>query len=981
MTAHLDQIAPPVKSGLGRTVRVFSLIVLGIYAGSFQLTAAAAVVSGVSPIPESQLNGTAKLVNGAIQLVDGGQNENGSAFYKKRVTVSKFSTHFTVQLNNATADGFTFCLQNNLPTALGAPGQGSNLGFSEIGHSIAVAFDVYGGGSLVPTTSFIADGSVSAFWQSSFLHSGVDLLAGHQVNVDVYYDGKTLTAIETDPAIGKSVRQDYTINLVSLIGSSSAYPGFTGADGLLTSVQQIVAWTWDTTPQNAPALPTKPLTAWADPFVGTANGGDTFPGAVLPFGMTQATPIDDVKQIGGYDENSPTTLNALAMNQLNGPGISDYGDVWFTATTGTFSDPTKYTSAFSTAGESASPGYYQVFLKSWNTNVEVTSTLHASLAKFTFPAGTAANVVVPISQTATQSSQSAEVQVKGNNELDGYVVAGNWGSNVKVYFCMQFDQPFTTSGTWTKGTLTPGSTDAKQSDSSTQVGAYVTFPQTNASQVVQARIGISYVDVNGARNNVTKEIPKFDFNAVLNQAQATWEKELGKLQATSNGFDDDYTVFYTALYHVLLGPTTWNDLDGRYVGYDQKIHTVPSGHKTIYANISGWDIYRTQIPLLTLIEPQRCEDLAESIVEMYNQLGYMDRWPFANFATGVMNGYPMTIILSEIWNAGLHNFDINTAYKAMWQDATNGDAQVIKTIGWLSDPSTMEEDCESYAALATVADSLGKTADASALRKLATKFVNIYNPANGYLEPRYSNGSWRADFNPSLMEANYSDGYVEGSAWQYLWLVPQDEAGLIKLEGGAALFNQKLDQFFSDPTLQFNFEGSYYNAYNEPDLQAPFLYIYSGAPWKTQSLVRNLELAVYNTTTAGIPGNDDLGTMSAWYVLSALGIYKVDPSLPYFELTSPLFPKVVLNLESPYPGSQFVFEAPNNSATNVYINEVTLDGVSLAKPWITENQITGGGTMNVSLRSSPNTKWGLATPPSISTGVPMLTTVVAQGTK
>jgi predicted alpha-1,2-mannosidase len=309
----------------------------------------------------------------------------------------------------------------------------------------------------------------------------------------------------------------------------------------------------------------------------------------------------------------------------------------------------------------------------------------------------------------------------------------------------------------------------------------------------------------------------------------------------------------------------------------------------------------------------------------------------------------------------------------MYQDATNGDAQIINTIGWLTDPSTMEEDSESYAALATVADSLGKSADAAQFRKQADKLNNIYNPATGFLEPRYSDGSWRANFNPMNMEANYTDGYIEGSAWHYLWLVPQDQARLIQLLGGAGMFNQRLDAFFNDPTLQYNFEGAYYNAYNEPDLQAPFLYDYSGEPWKTQALTRLLQLQVYNTTVNGIPGNDDLGTMSAWFVLSALGIYQVDPSLPYFELTSPLFPKVVLNLQSPYPGSQFIFRSSNNSDTNVYINSVKLNGITQTKPWVTLNQITAGGSLSVSLQSAPNTQWGLTPPPSISTGVRKLT--------
>ena len=961
-------MAPNARSVFGKTLRHIAIATAGLTLGVSELMAA-----GISPIPNSQLNGSAQLVNGAIQLTNGTANETGSAFYKTSVSTKKFSTHFTVQLSNALADGFTFCLQNSSATALGSPGQGSNLGFADIPHSIAIGFDIYADGTLVPETLFAADGSISPFWESSFLHSGVDLIAGHPVNVDVYYNGKTLTVIETDTVIGKTARQDYKVNLSSFIGADHAFAGFTGACGALTSVQNIIAWTWDKTPESAPSLGDKSLSASADPFVGTGNGGDTYPGAVLPFGMVQATPIDDVNQIGGYDENSPTTLQALAMNMLSGPGISDYGDVWFTATTGSFTDPTKISSAFSTAGESASPGYYQVFLRNWNTNVEVTSALHSAMAKFTFPGGTTPNVVVPISQTATQSSQSAQVQIAGNSEIDGYVVAGNWGGNVKVYFCMQFDQPFQTSGTWTNSTVSPGSTSATQSDSSTMVGAYVSFPQSSSGLVVQARIGISYVDANGAKNNVTTEIPNFDFNSVLTAAQSAWNQELAKLQVTSNGNEDDYDIFYTALYHVLLSPTTWNDVDGRYVGYDQQIHAVPSGHNAIYANISGWDIYRTEIPLLTLIEPQRCEDLAQSIVEMYEQLGYMDRWPFANFPTGVMTGYPMTIILSEIWNAGLHNFDITTGYKAMYQDATNGDAKIIDTIGWLTDPSTMEEDSESYAALATVADSLGKASDAATFRKQADKLNNIYNPGTAFLEPRYSDGSWRANFNPELIEANYTDGYVEGSAWHYLWLVPQDEAMLIQLVGGAGMFNQRLDGFFADPTLQFNFEGAYYNAYNEPDLQAPFLYVYSGEPWKTQALTRLLQLQVYNTTISGIPGNDDLGTMSAWFVLSSLGIYQVDPSLPYFELTSPLFPKVVLNLESPYAGSQFIFQSSNNSDTNVYIDSAKLNGIAQSKPFITVNQITGGGSLSVNLRATPNTKWGLTPPPAISTGVPKLT--------
>lgn len=705
------------------------------------------------------------------------------------------------------------------------------------------------------------------------------------------------------------------------------------------------------------------LTSYVDTLVGTAGGGNTYPGATVPFGMVQFSP--DTQRGGvGYDYGD-RQIHGFSMLHMSGVGCADYGDVFMTATTGPIQpDEASYTSPYSHANEATSPGYYAVKLDKSNVKVELAAALRGGMVRFTFPPGQAGNFLLPISHTQVDTN-AADVNIVGDREIDGQVTSQGFcggGSPYTVYYVIQFDRPFAQYGTWLNGVVTAAQRDAHQPDRKTDIGAYATFSSSNGqSSVVTAKIGISFVDLAGARNNLAGSIGQKSFDTVRRDADRDWERALHDIEITG-GSTTERTNFYTALYHAMVMPNTFNDADGRYLGFDEKIHRLADGH-TLYANYSGWDIYRTQVPLLALIEPARLQDMAQSLVTEYAQDGRFDRWPMANTRTGVMVGEPTTSIQATAWNYGLHGFDMATAYPGMLKAANDYGTRIIEPRGYETDGvSDMQEYCYAISALAQVADNLGKTEDSAKLKTWAEDVFNLYNPATGFFQPRSRTGVWKTPFDPTQ-----GDGYVEGSAWQYLWLVPQDVAGLITRMGGDETFNRRLDQFFSYPRPTWS--GQYYNPYNEPDLQAPFLYDFSGQAWKTQSRVRELQKDVYFPAPGGIPGNDDCGTMSAWYVLSSIGLYAVDPGRPVIELTSPLWTKTVVHLQAPYSGKQFTITASGKGSATPYIQSVAVNGQDVDRPWIPVSVLTRGGTLSFRLGANPNTNWGAAEnvrPPSLS---------------
>lgn len=744
------------------------------------------------------------------------------------------------------------------------------------------------------------------------------------------------------------------------------------------------------------------LAALVNPFVGTAQGGDIVPGAIVPFGMVELSPDMHVQSYYIYQQHH---ISGFSMTHLSGVGCPSYGDVFFTATTGPLQvQPKQYGFNFSHKREAASPGYYRVFMKTWGINAQLTASTHCGMAKFTFPAGKQANILVPISHTLTTTVGSS-IHVVNDHTINGSVTSLTFcqtNEPFTVYFVMKFSQPFKTSGVWQGSTITPGGQEQVQARNvgaaitskgtgpklrlpGPPIGAFVSYPASSHARVVKVRIGISFVSLAGAAKNLAAEMPHFNFSALRAQAHARWNKALAVI-TVHGGSLNRRKIFYTALYHALLLPNVFDDVDGRYIGYDDKIHQVPAGHRHIYANWSGWDIYRSEMPLLTIIEPQRAQDMAQSVVEMAKQLGFIDRWPFANRPTGVMNGFPLTNCLTEIWQAGLHHFNIHAAYRAMtkqcFPDYLKGHADLSSVHPYESlagqrygsilpvntNVASAEETDIAYASLGHLALDLHKPQTAGILFGDALQYTSMYNPATMFMQGRNAQGAWMPLNKQARDEWNWQF-YCEGSAWEYNWLVPEDVHGLIALMGGDKPFAARLQHFFVT---------GQYDPTNEPDLEAPYLFDYCRLPWRSQYWVAQNAETSFTDSPFGLAwskvrsaGNDDCGEMSAWYVLTQIGLYQVDPGVPDFEITTPRFAKITIHLQSPYTGKAFIITTPNGGGKNMYIQSATLDGKPLNKPWLPERMVFQGGTWNVAAGTTPNKHWAAARgaePPSLSTG-------------
>jgi predicted alpha-1,2-mannosidase len=613
------------------------------------------------------------------------------------------------------------------------------------------------------------------------------------------------------------------------------------------------------------------LASFVNPFIGTANSGNTYPGAVAPFGSVQMTP----NWAGNGYYYRDRHMHGFVVNHMSGDGGANEGQVLMTATTGEVKIDRKSTDyAFDHEHESASAGYYEVLMQPWNIKAELTASVHCGFVKFTFPAGQQGNILLPLSYV-NNAIISSHVRYIDSQTVEGDVDATSFNGyqlGITVYFVMKFSKPFEKHGTWTNEKISESSDVANQDDRKTIIGFYGSYSAANKSQEVDVRIGVSYTDLAGARANLAAEMPDNDFERYYQQIVQDWNKELSVIEA-QGGTTEHNRIFYTALYHCLIAPQIFDDVDGRYRGFDDQIHQVPAGHKHFYTTFSGWDIYRSEIPLLALIAPERAQDMAQSLVEEYKQIGYIDRWSQRNRPTAIMNGHPNTICLVHIWNAGLTNFDINTAYEAMFKQSLPGDLRSYLTDYELYDEekngltinpdaavSTALEHELAFAALGNLAKSLGKPRDAAYLFGRSLQYREMYNPATGFLQRRDAEGRWDTGFG----------GYTEGNEWIYLWFVPHDLQGLVDLIGGDSIFEKRLDEFF---------DKKHYDSSNEPDLQSPFLYDYISRPWKTQRIVAKTADAAFTDEPGGLAGggNDDLGTMSAWYVFTQIGFYPVDP--------------------------------------------------------------------------------------------------------
>ncbi|MBS2962655.1 lectin [Actinocrinis puniceicyclus] len=719
----------------------------------------------------------------------------------------------------------------------------------------------------------------------------------------------------------------------------------------------------------APAVLVSDPSSLVNPFIGTTGDGHDFPGADVPYGMLQWSPDTSSRPKGGGYDYGDSAITGFSLTHISGPGCDAAGDVPVLPTVGAVdSSPGSDSTSFSHSGEDASPGYYGVTLGN-GVRTELTTTARAGLGRFTFPATTQANLILKVAagQTptgATSVSVLSGTELAGSVTSDGFCEATN---PFTLYFAISFDRAFTASGAY-------GST------ASGPAGEYVTF-DTTANRTVLARVGISYTSIAEARANRDAEIPvTAGFAAVQASARAAWTAQLGRIRI-AGGTADQQTVFYTALYHASLHPNVFSDADGSYLGFDNRVHTVPAG-RAHYANYSGWDIYRSQAQLTALIDPGVASDMAQSMVDDYEQGGTLPKWAMDNGETYIMVGDPGAIVLADYYAFGARDFDTAAALSAMVRQATtpNDDRPgvgYLDTFGYLPTDSVYGC-CHEYATVSTqleydsadfavsaFAGALGDSAEQTRLRNRAQDWRNIFNPSSGYIQPRHSNGRWMDGFLAApISGGTNTNDFAEGDSLIYTGMIPFNLAGLAAAEGGNTAMAGYLDHVLSGYSGLLSLAGFQANMGNEPSFELPWEYDYIAQPYKTQRDVRQIQDQLWTDSPGALAGNDDLGEMSSWYVWSALGMYPETPGTADLALGSALFAQAVVN---PGAANQITINAPSAADGSPYVQGLTYNGAAWNNAYLPENVVAAGATLTYSLGSSANTSWATAStsaPPS-----------------
>ena len=713
-------------------------------------------------------------------------------------------------------------------------------------------------------------------------------------------------------------------------------------------------------------------------FIGTGGHGHTFPGATLPHGMVQLSP--DTRLLGwdacsGYYYDD-TSIMGFTHTHLSGTGIGDYGDILFMPVVGekpliagTAENPDEgYRSRFSHEQESARPGYYQVLLQDDSINVELTATLRAGLHRYTYPKASDARLIVDMEPTIHGHQHPVtQIRVVNDSTIAGMKYTVGWAKRHYVYFYAVFSNPFDYklySGT------------EYQSDSTSVTGntakAVMSFRNLPADGRVLAKVGISSVDEEGARLNVEAEIPNWDFEGVMKQANTAWNEALGKIDIETSD-NDSRTVFYTSLYHAFIQPSLASDVDGRYRTMGHEIKQDAS--YTNYTVFSLWDTFRAAHPLYTIVTPEQNQAFIRSLLRKYDEGGILPKWELASNETGTMIGYHAVSVIADAMMKKQCDFDVKKALEACIRssvyDTTGVTPMMERQIlnGKLMPVSIKYKNELGYIPCDKVGGSVSQGLEfayndwliAQMMKEhnrkdlydkymeLSRNYRNYFDPETKLMRGRLSDGSWITPFDPVSVQR--PSNYVEGNAWQWAWFVPQDVEGLMELVGGQKYFEAHLDTLFTtsseltgDPNAAADVTGmiGQYAHGNEPSHHIPYLYNYAGAPRKTQALVDHILRTLYHNDPNGLSGNEDVGQMSAWYALSAMGFYSFCPGRPVYEIGRPIFDKVTIHLSN---GKDFVIQAKNNSVENKYIRSMKLNGEDLAEPRFSHFDLMKGGEL------------------------------------
>ncbi len=717
---------------------------------------------------------------------------------------------------------------------------------------------------------------------------------------------------------------------------------------------------------------------YVNPFIGTTNFGTTNPGAVVPQGMVSVVPFNVTgSALNKWDKDArwwstPYTkdnkfLTGFSHVNLSGVGCPELGVILLMPTTGEVkANPKELGSEMS--NEIASPGYYSCLLNKYDIKAEVTATSRTGLSQYTFPKGQS-NIIIDLGNGLTNES-GAYVKVNSNNEVEGYRMTGNFcyhgHSERPVYFVARFSKKASDFGVYKKMPSMKAERDWSATDnkfkyydkyqypmSGDSIGAYFTF-DTDKDETIQVQLGISYVSIENARQNLDFETTNFDFNITREKAEQQWESVLSKIKV-EGGSVDQKTVFYTALYHMQIHPNIINDANGQY----PMMETYGTGEvkdRNRYTIFSLWDTYRNYHPLMSLVYPEKQLDMVSSLVDMYKESGWLPKWELNSSETYTMNGDPSFPVITDTYLRGLTDFDVETAYEAMIKSATTPEkSNKIRTSNdfYLKNgyvPFTEDYDnsvsiaLEYYIAdwnLAMLAKTLGKKDDYKRFEKQSKGYVNYFDKKEfKVLRPKTKEGDFLKGFNP-LQGKNFEPvhGFHEGTAWQYTFGVPHDIKGLFKLNGGTKKFTQKLQSVFD--------EGLFDMA-NEPDMHYPYLFNYvKGEEWRAQKQVRTLIDQYFKNTFDGIPGNDDCGTMSAWVVYSMMGFYPVCPGDMNYTIVTPVFDKISIDLDEKYYSNSTFEIIKHSTSDNEYIKDIKWNGQSVNSYFINNSKVTKGGKLEI----------------------------------
>ena len=715
------------------------------------------------------------------------------------------------------------------------------------------------------------------------------------------------------------------------------------------------------------------LTRYVDPYIGSGFHGHVFVGASVPFGAVQLGPTNLSE---GWDWSSgyhisDSTIIGFQHTHLSGTGIGDLGDISFMPTTGVIkvvkgtieNMQSGYVSLFSHKDEVVKPGYYQVRLKRYDINVSLTATTRVGMHKYTFPASKDAHVVIDLKEgIGWDEATETYINQVDKFTIEGYRFSKGWAESQRIYFTAVFSKPINSFSVYDDAENKPG-TQLKGK----KVKGVINF-ETTKGEVVYAKVGISPVSSANAMLNIKAEIPGWDFNKVVSDADKAWNMQLEKITIKTDSVSQ-LRKFYTALYHTMIAPSIFNDVNGDYWGTDKKVHkNVGFNNVTTF---SLWDTYRANNPLFTIIQPKHVDDMINSMLAIYQQQGSLPIWHLMANETNTMPGNSALPVVADAILKGYKGFDTNLAYEALKATAM-GDSRglkFVKKLGYIpadSVPESVSKGLEFAIddwCVAQVAKKLGKQEDYVYFSKRAENYKKYYDPQVGFMRGRFSENKWRTPYSP-FTSIHENGDFSEGNGWEYTFMVPHDVEGLIALLGGKEKFNTKLDSLFTAEGDMGEFKspdvsglmGQYAHG-NEPGHSMAYLYDYSGKPWKTAEKVRFIMNNFYTDQPDGIIGNEDVGQMSAWYVLSSLGIYQVNPANGVYVFGSPLFDEATVKLAA---GKSLRMLAKNNSEKNMYIQGVTFNGKKHNRSYITYQELNQGGELIYEMGSKPSKTWGVA---------------------